>query len=179
MPLIEARSRGIALGILLTLAAPAAADTAADTAAPPPAPAAADKAPDYFAAKPHGAIRIRRKRERCRADRMLIGGLLAGAAVTTGAGVYFHLDSRAAAEELSAKRLTNLRWSEELAETYDRGQRSGTLARVSYGLAGALAIGTLVAVWLTDPGEEVVELRVRASATVTDDGASVGAAWQF
>jgi hypothetical protein len=148
---------------------------AADTAAPAPAPATG--APDYFAKKPHGAILVRRKRERCRADRMLIGGLLAGAAVTTAAGVYFHLDSRSAADEVSARTPTNRRWSEELDDIYDRGQRSGTLAKVSYGLAGALAVGTLVAVWLTDPGEEMVELRV--GATATPDGATVGAAWAF
>ena len=65
-------------------------------------------------------------------------------------------------------------FSEELD---DRGQRSGTLAKVSYGVAGALAVGTLVALWLTDPGEEWVELRV--GATPTPDGATVGAAWAF
>ena len=159
------------------MTAPVAADTAAPAPVPAPAPAPAAGAPDYFAKKPHGAVVVRRKRERCRADRMLIWGLLGGATVTAAAGVYFHLDSRSAADEVSARTPTNLRWSDELADTYDRGQRSGTLAKVSYGLAGALAIGTLVAVWLTDPGEEMVELRV--GATATPDGATVGAAWAF
>jgi hypothetical protein len=169
---------GVAVGVIgVVLAAPrlAPADTPTTPAAAAAAPAG--NTPDYFAPKPHGAVRVRVARERCRADKLLIGGLLAGTGLFAVSGVYFHLDSRAAAEEVSADNPTGQRWSDELADTYDRGQRSATIAKVSYALAGAAAVATLIAVWLTDPGEELVEARV--GATVVDDGGIVGAAWQF
>jgi hypothetical protein len=163
----------LAVAVLAALAPPALADDAS----PAPAPAAA---PDYFARpRTEDKLMLRRSRVRPRKHKLLIGGLAAGAAVFAGAGLYFHLDSRSIANELSADTPQGTRWSEELQDKYDRGQLDGTLAIASYVIAGGLVGGVIAALILTDPGEDEVDLRVRPTAGVIPGGGAVGAAWRW
>ena len=148
-----------------------------------PTRAIADDQPDYFGSqKAADTIVVRKSRSRSRNAKLLIGGLAGGAAIAAGVGVYFHLRSRGIANDLSSDMPTNRRWSDELAADYDRGQRAGTIAIVSYVAAGLLAGGTVVAVWRTDPGEEVIDVplsKPRPTASVVPGGGVVGAAWGF
>jgi len=167
----------LAAAVLAALAPPAIADDASP--APAPAPASG---PDYFARpRSEDKLMMRRPRSRPRKHKLLIGGLAAGAAVFAGAGLYFHLDSRRIANELSADSPQGTRWSEELQDKYDRGQLDGTLAIASYVIAGGLVGGVIAAVLWTDPGEDEIDLRarVRPTAAVIPGGCAVGAAWRW
>jgi hypothetical protein len=160
--------------------------TPAPAAAPAPAPARTPTpippgTPDYFANPgDQDTIKFRQGKSRTRSQKLLIGGLGAGAAVAAGIGVYLHLDSRRIANELSADTAQNLRWSDELADKYDRGQLEGKLAIGSYVVAGGLIAAMIVVVLTTDPGSELVEVPARrVSTTIVPGGATVDATWAW
>jgi hypothetical protein len=148
-----------------------------------PAPALADDAPatDYFA-QPNGGVKFRQGRSRTRDQKLLIGGLAGGAALSAAVGIYFHLDANRISGDLAADTPQDVRWSEEHQDKYDRGQLDGTIAIVSYVVAAGLIGGTIAAVLLTDPGEEVVEVktrRVQPTARLVPGGGTVGAEWSW
>jgi hypothetical protein len=119
-------------------------------------PAAADT--DYFAKQPpSSSVKVRRSKSRTNAQAAAIWGLVGGGLVLGGTGAWFHLDSRDAADEVSANdpRLIGT-WTPELQSTYDRAGSSGDKAIVFYS-AGALELaGALVVAILTHPGDEEV-----------------------
>ncbi len=119
--------------------------------------------PDYFAKPNEGStIKVKRTKSRTTNQRLLIGGLLAGAALGIGVGVYYHLDSRDAANAVSANDdLTGETWTPELQATYDRAGTSGTIAIVGYAIGAAFLGGTIVAAWKTQPGEEQLAVTPR------------------
>jgi hypothetical protein len=136
---------------------------------------------DYFetGGKPPTVVTVTQARPRTTGARLLIGGLIAGMAASLGVGVYYNLDSRSAANDVSARTPTGKSWTPALQATYDRAGSSGTKAEIGYGLAGAFAIGVVIAMWQTDPGEEQIDLAPHASVVPTPGGAIVGAAWGF
>jgi hypothetical protein len=118
------------------------------------APASAD--PDYFG---HGAPRnqvvLHQERARTTRQRVLVWSLFGATALAGGVGVYFHLDSRSAAREVTTTHdLVVGTWTPDRQHTYDRAARSGTYAIVGYSVAGACLVGALAAAWLTRPGYE-------------------------
>jgi len=143
----------------------------------PAAPALADEPPpasDYFQKAPSStAITFRTPGRRTTGQRVLVWGLLGGAAVAGGVGVWFHLDSYRAAGEVSEDSMSSGVWTDEHQATYDRAGTSGTVAIVGYSVSAALLVGSAVAAWLTQPADQAVTLEpVRG-------GAVVGKAWSW
>jgi hypothetical protein len=148
-------------------------------------PARADEPPpvDYFRpGNDTGAVTMRREKSRTPQQRWLIAGLVGGTALTTGLGILFHLDSRAAANRVSADTPTETRWSPADADDYERAGRSGAIAIAAYSIGALLAAAAVVVVIRTEPGTEEVDLRKpRAFVAPTPDrsGGVVGAGWSF
>src|SRR5262245_60372147 len=95
--------RVLVVSLVVGLAAPARADTPAPDPAPAPAPAPApDPAPtiDYFHQGGGGQVVVRRDLSRTRNQKLLIYGLVGGAAAFGLLGAYFHYDSKQIADEL-------------------------------------------------------------------------------
>ena len=120
--------------------------------------------------------------ERTLTTRLVIGGL-AGAGVVAGAlGLYFHLDSRSAANAESADAMTGRAWTQEDVDQVDRASSSRTKAAVGYSIGGALLIGAVVALIATDPGSETAVIHPHtgvATIVPTAGGAVVGGVWSF
>lgn len=115
-------------------------------------------------------------------ERLVIGGLLAGSLIAAGVGAEFNLGARDAADSVSAKSLTGKTWTPDLQATYDRIHTDNVRAGIAYGVAGAFAIATLVALWETEkePGE--VELHPTSGTALVAPvrgGAIVGASWTW
>jgi hypothetical protein len=153
--------RTLVIALVLALATPARADT------------------DYFAKHTDATkVTVQHRRARTTNARLLIGGLVLGAAATGGLGVYFNLQSRDVANQLSAvhSKIVGV-WTPALQATYDRGQRDGSLAIAGYALAGAFLAGTIVAIIWTNPGSETTQLA--PTAEVVHGGAVVGGTVHF
>ena len=119
--------------------------------------------------------------ERSRENKLMLAGLVTAAGLAGGLGLYWHLDSRSASSEVSASLFTGEAWTADDAATLARGERSGTRALVAYGVGGALLIGAVAALILTEPPSETTVLRPGAAPTVvpTQGGAMVGGWWSF
>jgi hypothetical protein len=144
---------------------------------------------DFFTAKPQGqAIKVTEARSRTSGQRLLIGGLIGGAVLCAGAGLYFHLDSRSASNEVSRVDQSNEVWTRDRQDTYDRAHRSRTGAIVGYAGGGAILIAAAVVLIVTDPGTEVKDTGIAKVAggklqglalSPLEGGALMEAAWRF
>lgn len=123
--------------------------------------------------------------ERSQTNVVTIAALAAGGALAGVVGLYFHIDSRSAADELSSKRFTGEPWTADHQDTYDRAHRSSVVAGVMYGIGGGLLLASAIAFIVTEPDPETMVIhphsstRARASIAPTDGGAIVGGAWRF
>jgi hypothetical protein len=108
--------------------------------------------------------------------------------VMGGIGLYFHLDSRDAANSVSANRFTGRPWTQERQDAYDRAYESRTTAAVFYGIGAALALGTIIAYIVTEPAAETLVIRPQGRAGTsraapllvpTEGGGLLGGAWRF
>jgi hypothetical protein len=165
----------VGLGLLAGVAAPA-------TGRADPAPAAAQT--DYFAAPTHtGTLTYRKPRSRTGTQRLVIAGLAAATVIAGGIGVGYNLDSRSAADEVSADdELTGKTWTADREATYQRAGSSGDIAVVAYITAAVFAGATATAWLLTDPGDEVMTVPSTAARPVVAPvagGALVGGAWRW
>ncbi|MCA9676084.1 MAG: hypothetical protein H6709_19975 [Kofleriaceae bacterium] len=150
----------------------------------PPSAARGDGGVDYFGKRDTTSVTYRRAKPRTLNQRLTIGGLAAGAVLSLGVGVYFHLDSRDAADEVSADHGVVGTWTDARQATYDRAGSSGTKAIVGYVLAALFTGGTIAATVMTHPGDEEVVLTPGARAarplvTPVAGGAVVGGAWSW
>jgi hypothetical protein len=117
---------------------------------------------------------------RTRQQKMILGGLLAAGGVAGVLGVYFHLDSRAAANDVSEPVFNGQTWTPERQARLEDGQASRTRAGIAYGLGGAFVIGAIVALIATEPKSEQAVIRPRhAGVTPIPGGAIAGAGWSF
>src|SRR5262245_52535927 len=146
----ERRRMRIALAFV-ALAAPAVAvadEPLPPAPAPPPVdrPAAdpADGGGRYFAPPKGRDIVITSRDDRSTENITLLAVLGAAGVVSGGLGLYFNLDARKAAADVSADRFTGEVWTAERDATYDRANRSSMLAGVFYGIGGALLVGTAI-----------------------------------
>lgn len=116
-------------------------------------------------------------------SRNTVIGLAAGAGVTAilaGVGLYYHLDSRDASNQLSAHKATGEVWTAERQDAFDRAHSSAVTAGVFYGIGGAVLIGTIVALVLTEPKEETTVIHPHTALVApTQGGAIVGGMWSF
>jgi hypothetical protein len=103
---------------------------------------------------------------------------IAGAGVLVGGlGVYFNLDSKSAADEVSAHGAATLPWTPQRQATYDRAHDSGVKAEVFYGVGGALLIGAFVGLIATQPKSETTVIRPHVEAG--PGGAMLGGSWSW
>ncbi|MGE5180456.1 MAG: hypothetical protein ACM31C_00255 [Acidobacteriota bacterium] len=115
-------------------------------------------------------------------NKILLASLAGGAALFGGIGLYFHLDSRSASNDVSAKRSTNTAWTSADAARYDQAHSSATKAEVFYGIGGALLVGAVVTWIVTAPNSETTVIHTGGGTPVvapTPGGALVGGAWTF
>lgn len=120
--------------------------------------------------------------ERTKENKLLLGGLAGAGSLIGGLGLYFHLDSRSAANEVSAKETTGKAWTADRQAFADQADRSGTRAIIAYSIGGALLISAAVALIVTEPPTERTVIRPRsASPTIAplEGGAVLGGVWSF
>ena len=114
----------------------------------------------------------------------MVAGIAAAGALLGGIGVYYNLDSKSAAENVSPKHPTNTPWTAADQADYDRAHSSGIKAGVFYGLGGAVLIGAIVTLIVTAPASETTVIHphyagVQPLVAPTANGAMVGGAWRF
>ncbi|HEU0037507.1 MAG TPA: hypothetical protein VFQ53_43145 [Kofleriaceae bacterium] len=115
--------------------------------------------------------------ERSRNNKLVLIGVTAASAIAGGIGLYYHLDSRSASDEVSAQLFTGRPWTADDEATVDRAASSRTRAAIGYSIGGALLVGAIVGYTLTDPAprREVI----RTSLVPVPGGAIAGAGWRF
>jgi hypothetical protein len=127
-------------------------------------------------------IVIETPNERATHTKIVLGATVAAGVLVGGLGVFWHLDSRSAADDLSAGKFTGRAWTSEDIALADQADRSRTRATVAYGIGGALLVGAAIAFIVTDPGSETVVITPnRATPTVAPmpGGAVFGGMWSF
>jgi len=111
---------------------------------------------------------------------------LVGATVLTGAvGTYYLLDSQSQSDKVSASGMHTLEtWDASHEQTRQDALHSGSVAKVTLGISGGLALATLVTYIVTHPNDEVgyqdwqTRHRVPTVAPVAG-GAIVAQGWTF
>jgi hypothetical protein len=136
-------------------------------------------ADDYFEkSNESSTVKIRQDNHRTTGQRIAIYSLLGAGAIGLGLGLYWHVDSRNAAHEIESVGTQHLGiWNDERMDIYDRGQRSGTLAIVSYSLSAASLAAAMVVTYLTRPGDHLAAMRPAVSPT--QGGAIVSREWTW
>lgn len=182
--------KGVILPIViagLVVAGPAA--VRAEPRVPSAATAVAGDQPDYFGKRTvPQKVSFRQAKPRTRKQHILLASLFGGAVAFGGLGLYFHLDSRDASDEISLVGGEPSRtYDRSVDKTRDRALRSRVLAIVGYSVSGAFLVATIVAMAMTQPGEEIVTIdqekapknTVPVSVIPIRGGAMVGKAWRF
>jgi hypothetical protein len=112
--------------------------------------------------------------------KLMLYSLAAAGVVAGGIGLYFHLDSRSAANAVSRSIFEGETWTQDRQDRLEEGQRSKSRAALSYTLGGLFVTGTIVALILSEPKSERTVIRPRhAGIAPTPGGAVVGAGWSF
>ncbi|HEY5923989.1 MAG TPA: hypothetical protein VIV11_20055 [Kofleriaceae bacterium] len=123
--------------------------------------------------------------ERSKKNVYVLGGLAVGGVLAGALGLYFHLDSRSAIDEVGANKFTGETWSPAHQDTYDRARSSSIAAGVLYGLGGGLLLASAIAYIATEPKPETMVIHPHASpkptalVAPTAGGAVVGGMWRF
>lgn len=120
--------------------------------------------------------------ERSSTTKAMLAGVLGASVLLGGLGAYWHLDSRSAADDVSASKFTGHAWTADDMELADRADRSKTRAIVAYGVGGALLVGAAIAFIVTDPPSETVVIRPTGptpTVAPTPGGAVLGGMWSF
>jgi hypothetical protein len=92
--------------------------------------------------------------------------------------VYWHLDSRDAANAVSADEFTGEAWTDEKIGLVDRADRSKTRATVAYALGGALLIGAIATWILTEPESETAIIRTGGLGVAPVEGGGM-VTWSY
>jgi hypothetical protein len=137
-----------------------------------PATASAD---DYFKEAPSSTtVAVRQARSRTPAQRITIYGLLGGAAIFAGVGVWAHIDSYDIKKELEIAAVEPVEtWTQDRQDLYDRGVRQRGLAVVSYVVSALFFTGATVYAYRTRPGYETILIEP------TKGGATVSGTWTW
>jgi hypothetical protein len=129
-------------------------------------------------------IEIVTRPERPLGNRLLLAGLIGGGALAGGLGVYFHLESRDAANAVSADGATGRAWSADDRAQVDRAADNRGRAVIAYSVGGGLVIAAIVTALLTEPDEQTTVIVPRGPAVTptvmpAEGGAVLGGAWRF
>lgn len=113
-------------------------------------------------------------------QKIVLGSLIAAGVIAGGFGLYFHLDSRSAANEVSESVFNGQTWTPARQARFDEGETSKTRAGIGYAISGVFVIGAIVALVVTEPKSERAVIRPRhAGVTPIPGGAIAGAGWSF
>lgn len=120
--------------------------------------------------------------ERTTNNKLVLAGL-AGAGLLAGAtGLYFHLDSRSAGDDVGTDVFTGTAWTPAHQDLVERAESSRNVAIAMYSVGGAFLVGAVVYWIVTDPPDETIVIRPRGAqptVTPTPGGAVLGGTWSF
>jgi len=119
--------------------------------------------------------------ERSPTNKLVIAGLTVAGGIAGGLGVYWHLDGRSAADDVSADSFTGEVWNADRDALVDRADRARTRAAIAYGVGGALLVAAVIAVIATEPESTTTVIHTTPVPTVSpiEGGAMLGGAWSF
>ena len=118
--------------------------------------------------------------ERSQNNKILVASLGAASVIAGALGVYWHLDSRDASDQVSADTFTGEAWTDDKIDLVDRADRSKTRATIAYSIGGALLVGTIVTWIVTAPESETAIIRTGGLGVApTQDGGMVTRMWSF
>ena len=142
-------------------------------------------ADDYFE-KTDGAgeMTFRVSKPRKTEHWIVIGALAGGTVLAAGVGVLFQFSGDSKAEEVEAKERTGEVWDQSRQDIYDSARLRRGVGYTLYGVAGGLAIGTVIAFVVTNPGSKLIKVGDSAEDNVTSvtplpGGAMVTRGWRF
>jgi hypothetical protein len=130
---------------------------------------------DYFEKQAQTkAVTVTRTTSRTVPELAILWGLVGAGAVGVGLGVRWHLDSRDAADAVSAndERIVGV-WTDELMDAHDRAATAGNRALAAYVVGTVFLAGAFGWAFWTRPRERQVVL------VPVEGGAAASAAWRF
>jgi len=151
----------------------------------PPAPAPEDGGADYFPAPTGKDIVVVIPGERTTRNIELIAGLAGGALVAGGIGVYYNLDSKSAADAVSAHEPIGKTWTPGDQANVARAHDSAVRAAIGYSVGGAFALAAAITLVVTEPHAERRVIHPHGTGkpipTVAPapGGALLGGQWSF
>jgi hypothetical protein len=118
---------------------------------------------------------------RSRNNKIILASSTALGVLVGALGVYYHLDSRDAANAVTATTFTGRAWTPADDELVDQAERSRTRAAIAYSVGGALVTAAIVGFIFTEPKSEREVIRPHAQATLapTQGGAMLGGVWRW
>jgi len=125
----------------------------------------------------HKDIVVTSTGERSAKNIAILASVAGAAALIGGLGVYYNLDSKSASDEVSAHRPLSVPWTTDRQATYDRAHDSAVKAEIFYGVGGALLIGAVVGLIVTQPKTETTVIHPHVA--VGPGGAVLGGSWSF
>lgn len=125
----------------------------------------------------HKDIVVTSTPERSAKNVAILASLAGAAAVFGGLGVYYNLDSKSAADDVSAHQPMSVPWTPDRQATYDRAHDSAVKAEIFYSVGGALLISAAVALIITQPKAETTVIHPHVA--VGPGGAVLGGSWSF
>lgn len=131
--------------------------------------ARAETAPvDYFGGnQPDDRVEFRVANSRTTQQKTVVFTLLGLSIASAATGLYFHVDSQSIADELEAVgKHTGATWTAERDRRLESGERSRAIAIAGYSLSAGFVIATLVAAYVTRPGDRLVTTDDPGSAPV-------------
>jgi hypothetical protein len=178
----------LALGfaIAAALAGVARADEPVPPSEPPPpeqpekAPAPAEETFDKPALRPLVRAReivVEVPGERSRTNKLVLGSMAVAGVLFSGIAVKYHLDSRDAADAVSAGVFTGRPWSPELQAEVDRAADARRNATLGYSIGGALLVAAVVTFIATEPKSSREVMRPHLS--LSQHGATMGGTWSW
>jgi hypothetical protein len=127
-------------------------------------------------------IEIVTRPERSLGNKLLLAGLAGGGAIAGGIGVYFHLESRDAANAVAADSFTSMAWTPEDQANVDRAEDNRGKAAIAYGIGGGLLVAAIVTLIVTEPKAETIVItpnRPMPIVAPAEGGALLGGRWSF
>jgi hypothetical protein len=117
--------------------------------------------------------------ERSTNNKLALGAIAVGGLLAGSLGLYWHLDSRSAANDVTATMPTGNAWTAHDQSLLDRADSSRTRATVAYTVGGLFITAAIVGLIVTEPKTERSVIHPNATVSVSGDGAMVGGAWRF
>ncbi len=117
--------------------------------------------------------------ERSRNNIILMASIAGAGAVLGGIGLYYNLDARSASNDVTAVEQAHVPWTTALQAKYDQAHDSSVKAGVFYGLGGAVVIGAIVGLIITEPKSETTVIHPHAMIAPTAGGGIVAGTWSF